>query len=228
MTASAPKNGTDRRPQRKRNAKANELPSFEFEQRGLVAGHQIIAGVDEAGRGPWAGPVVAAAVVLAPDQVPEGIADSKQLTENAREALFEEILKTAAVGLAFADPERIDRDNILAATLWSMQQAITELPEMPDLALIDGNRAPKLECAVETIVKGDARSLSIAAASIVAKVSRDRIMKRFDAQYPDYGFGQHKGYGTVQHSSALKKFGVTPLHRRSFKPIREALEAAAN
>ena len=103
MTASVPKYGADRWPQRKRNAKANELPSFEFEQRGLVAGHQIIAGVDEAGRGPWAGPVVAAAVVLAPDQAPEGIADSKQLTENAREALFEEILKTEAVGLAFAD-----------------------------------------------------------------------------------------------------------------------------
>jgi ribonuclease HII len=227
MPASMPENKAAQRPKRKRIKKSNPLPSFEFEQLGLAAGHRIVAGIDEAGRGPWAGPVVAAAVVLDPKRVPDGIADSKQLSENAREELFEEILKTASVGVAFADPERIDRDNILAATLWSMQQAVTELPEKPHLALIDGNRAPQLDCAVQTIVKGDARSLSIAAASIVAKVSRDRMMKRFDAQYPDYGFGQHKGYGTALHSSALKKFGVTPLHRRSFKPVREALDATA-
>lgn len=200
--------------------------SFHYERLGSDAGNTIIAGVDEAGRGPWAGPVLAAAVVLDMANVPDGIADSKKLSETRRNALFEEILTTAHVGIAFADPERIDRDNILAATLWSMQRAIGELAVRPDLVLIDGNRAPVCDCAVQTIVKGDALSLSIAAASIVAKVSRDRMMKRYDSQYPEYGFGQHKGYGTAQHSAALQRFGVTPLHRRSFKPVRDVLEAA--
>ena len=199
--------------------------NFDFEHAGWRAGHRIIGGIDEAGRGPWAGPVVAACVVLDPDQLPEGIADSKKLSEEAREAVFGEILRTAQVGVAFADRERIDRDNILQATMWAMQQAVGELAKRPDLLLIDGNRAPQFSCAVQTIVKGDALSLSIAAASIVAKVSRDRMMHRFDAQFPDYGFGQHKGYGTPQHSLALKKFGVTPLHRRSFKPVRAIIEA---
>lgn len=197
--------------------------TLHYECLGREAGHTCIAGIDEAGRGPWAGPVFAAAVVLDLRNVPDGIADSKKLTEAQREALFDNILQAADVGVGFADPERIDRDNILAATLWSMQRAVAELKVKPDFLLIDGNRAPAFDCAVQTIVKGDALSLSIAAASIVAKVSRDRMMRRFDVQYPDYGFGQHKGYGTAQHSAALKKHGVTPLHRRSFKPVRELL-----
>lgn len=200
--------------------------SFEYETRGFAAGHQIIAGVDEAGRGPWAGPVVAAAVVLDPDAIPAGIADSKKLTAERRDALFDEIFAAAQVGIAFADAERIDRDNILAATMWAMQRAVAALEPAPSLVLVDGNRAPPLECAVETVVKGDALSLSIAAASIVAKVSRDRMMARLDLQYPGYGFAQHKGYGTAQHSAALARHGVTPLHRRSFKPVRDALEGA--
>ncbi len=198
---------------------------FGFEARGYAAGHSVIAGVDEAGRGPWAGPVVAAAVVLDPQCMPTGIADSKKLTAERREALFGEIFSTAQVGIAFADAERIDRDNVLAATMWAMHRAVTELPRAPSLVLVDGNRAPPLECAIETIVKGDALSLSIAAASIIAKVSRDRMMARLDAQYPGYGFAQHKGYGTAQHSAALAEYGVTPLHRRSFKPVRMLLAA---
>lgn len=199
--------------------------SFDHETRGHAAGHTVIAGVDEAGRGPWAGPVVAAAVVLDPSALPPGIADSKALTEESREALFDEIRSHAQVGIAFADAERIDRDNILAATLWAMRRAVEQLPVPPGLVLVDGNRAPPLACAVETIVKGDALSLSIAAASIVAKVSRDRMMARLDVQYPGYGFAQHKGYGTAQHSAALAANGVTPLHRRSFKPVRAVLDA---
>ena len=200
--------------------------TFNLEARGFAAGHKVIAGVDEAGRGPWAGPVVAAAVVLDPETIPAGIADSKKLTAERRDALFDEIFAVADVGIAFADAERIDRDNILAATLWAMQRAVTALVPAPCLVLVDGNRAPPLECAVETIVKGDALSLSIAAASIIAKVSRDRMMARLDVQYPGYGFAQHKGYGTAQHSAALARHGVTPLHRRSFKPVRDALAGA--
>ncbi|MBU2531479.1 MAG: ribonuclease HII [Alphaproteobacteria bacterium] len=186
----------------------------------------MIAGIDEAGRGPWAGPVVAAAVVLDADNVPDGIADSKSLTPERRAELFEAILKVAHVGIAFADTERIDRDNILAATMWAMQRAVDELDCAPQLVLVDGDRAPEFACPAQTIVRGDALSLSIAAASIVAKVARDRMMTRFDAQYPGYGFGRHKGYGTPEHGEALARLGVTPLHRRSFKPVRDAMEAA--
>jgi ribonuclease HII len=193
---------------------------FEFERRGHDAGYRIVAGVDEAGRGPWAGPVVAAAVVLDADNVPDGIADSKALSATRREALFEAIQATSNVGIAFADTERIDRDNILAATMWAMQRAVAELTPAPELVLVDGNRAPQFDCAGETIVKGDARSLSIAAASIVAKVARDRMMVRYDARYPGYGFASHKGYGTAAHSEALRRLGLTPLHRRSFKPVQ--------
>ena len=217
--------GQGRKPGGRLGSKGADSAHFNFEARGYAAGHSIIAGVDEAGRGPWAGPVVAAAVVLDPLRMPTGIADSKKLTAERREALFDEIFSTAQVGVAFADAERIDRDNILAATMWAMQRAVTELPRAPSLVLVDGNRAPPLECAIETIVKGDALSLSIAAASIIAKVSRDRMMARLDAQYPGYGFAQHKGYGTAQHSAALAEYGVTPLHRRSFKPVRMVLAA---
>jgi len=193
-------------------------PDFTIELDAMRNGTRHVCGIDEAGRGPWAGPVVAAAVVLDPDCIPAGLDDSKKLTEARREALFEPILACARVGIGIADVERIDRDNILAATLWAMGQAMQQIDGV-DLALIDGNRAPQLPCPVQTIIEGDARSLSIAAASIIAKVTRDRIMVGHDATYPLYGFARHKGYGTAFHQAALKRHGPTPLHRKSFAPV---------
>jgi ribonuclease HII len=193
-------------------------PDFTIERDALRQGARLVCGIDEAGRGPWAGPVVAAAVVLNPDDIPVGLDDSKKLTEAQREALFEPILRRARVGIGIAEAERIDRDNILQATLWAMARALDGIGGA-DLALIDGNRAPALPCRAETIVKGDSRSLSIAAASIIAKVTRDRIMVGHDATYPLYGFARHKGYGTAFHKDALLRHGPTPLHRRSFAPI---------
>uniref|UniRef100_UPI003593E110 ribonuclease HII n=1 Tax=Aestuariivirga sp. TaxID=2650926 RepID=UPI003593E110 len=174
--------------------------------------------IDEAGRGPWAGPVVAAAVVLDPGFIPSGLNDSKKLTEAQREALFDPIMQTARVGIGIAEAGRIDRDNILQATFWAMTQALAQI-EVVSFALIDGNRAPRLPCGVQTVIGGDALSLSIAAASIIAKVTRDRIMVAHDSTYPEYGFARHKGYGTAFHQSALTRFGPTPLHRKSFKPV---------
>ena len=193
-------------------------PDFTIELEAMRNGARHVCGIDEAGRGPWAGPVIAAAVVLDPDCIPAGLDDSKKLTEARREALFEPILASARVGIGIADVERIDRDNILAATLWAMGQAMQQIDGV-DLALIDGNRAPQLPCPVQTIIEGDARSLSIAAASIIAKVTRDRIMVGHDATYPLYGFARHKGYGTAFHQDALRRHGPTPLHRRSFAPV---------
>jgi ribonuclease HII len=193
-------------------------PDFTIELEAMRNGARHVCGIDEAGRGPWAGPVVAAAVVLDPHRIPAGLNDSKKLTEARREALFEPILASARVGIGIADVERIDRDNILAATLWAMGQAMQQIDGV-DLALVDGNRAPQLPCPVQTIVEGDARSLSIAAASIIAKVTRDRIMIGHDATYPLYGFARHKGYGTAFHQDALKRHGPTPLHRKSFAPV---------
>ena len=200
-------------------------PTLELEQAAWDCGQQIVAGVDEAGRGPLAGPVVAAAVVLDPHSIPDGITDSKKLTAEVRERLFEAILQSADVGIALSDPEQIDRDNILAATLDAMRRAVGELTASPALVLVDGNRAPPLECACQTVVKGDLRSLSVAAASIVAKVSRDRMMTRLDALYPGYGFARHKGYGTAEHLAALGNLGPSPQHRRSFRPVRVLLES---
>jgi ribonuclease HII len=197
-------------------------PDFTIELDALRKGARLVCGIDEAGRGPWAGPVVAAAVVLDPGDIPAGLDDSKKLTEAQREALMEPILRTARVGIGIAEAEQIDRDNILQATLWAMARALDAIGGA-DLALIDGNRAPLLPCPAKTIVKGDSRSLSIAAASIVAKVTRDRIMARHDATYPLYGFARHKGYGTAFHRQALLRHGPTPLHRRSFAPIKALL-----
>jgi ribonuclease HII len=179
-----------------------------------------IAGIDEAGRGPWAGPVVAAAVVLDPSDIPKGLNDSKLLRPEARERLALELADCAEVGIGIASVERIDRDNILVATLWAMAEACAALRLPPDLALVDGNRAPPLCCPVETIVDGDAQVVSIAAASIIAKVKRDAIMRDLGLAYPAYGFAQHKGYGTAAHRAALTAHGPCPVHRRSFKPIR--------
>jgi ribonuclease HII len=197
-------------------------PDFTIELDALRKGARLVCGIDEAGRGPWAGPVVAAAVVLDPGDIPAGLDDSKKLTEAQREALMEPILRTARVGIGIAEAEQIDRDNILQATLWAMARALDAIGGA-DLALIDGNRAPLLPCPAKTIVKGDSRSLSIAAASIVAKVTRDRIMAGHDATYPLYGFARHKGYGTAFHRQALLRHGPTPLHRRSFAPIKALL-----
>lgn len=197
-------------------------PDFTIELQAMREGSKLVAGIDEAGRGPWAGPVVAAAVVLDPTSIPDGLNDSKRLTEARREALFAPIMASAKVGIGIAEVERIDRDNILQATFWAMAQALEQIDGVA-LALVDGNRAPKLPCPVQTIVAGDARSLSIAAASIIAKVTRDRIMLAHDATYPLYGFARHKGYGTAQHQEALKRLGPTPLHRRSFAPVAALL-----
>ncbi len=197
-------------------------PDFSFEREAMARGLQLVCGIDEAGRGPWAGPVVAAAVILDPTAIPAGLDDSKKLTEARREALFDPIMVTARVGIGIAEAERIDRDNILAATLWAMAQAVAQLGPV-SLALVDGNRAPKLHCNVATIVGGDGRSLSIAAASIIAKVTRDRIMRLHDVSFPHYGFARHKGYGTALHASALKLHGPSPIHRRCFAPIAALL-----
>ena len=166
---------------------------------------------------------MAAAVVLDPYNIPAGIADSKALDANAREALYPRIMATALVGVGIADVHRIDRDNILNATLWAMADAVARLPQKPRLALIDGNKAPRLACQTRTIVKGDARCLSIAAASIIAKVTRDRLMIETARTYPGYGFESHKGYGTPEHRLAIDRLGVTDIHRRSFKPVQLAL-----
>jgi ribonuclease HII len=203
------------------------VPTFELEAAELALSGGPIAGVDEAGRGPWAGPVVAAAVILDPGRIPQGIDDSKALDADERERLFERISVTAlAIGVGIGDVERIDRDNILAATMWAMSEAVGQLSSRPRLAIIDGNRAPRLSCQSRTIVKGDAKCLSIAAASIVAKVTRDRLMIELAREMPGYGFERHKGYGTPEHRAALVRLGLTPQHRRSFKPVQLALGLA--
>jgi ribonuclease HII len=197
--------------------------TFDAEASEMRLGRAPVAGIDEAGRGPWAGPVVAAAVILDPQAIPDGIADSKALDPEMRESLYSSIVATSIIGVGIADVERIDRDNILNATLWAMSEAVVALAVQPRLALVDGNRMPRLPCEGRTLVKGDARCLSIAAASIVAKVTRDRLMIAQANEWPDYGFDRHKGYGTPEHRSALERFGATPLHRRSFRPVQLAL-----
>ncbi len=191
-------------------------PTLHFE---TTSGHAIVCGIDEAGRGPWAGPVSAAAVILDRNNIPQGLNDSKKLTEAKREALFPQIIASSDVGIGFVSAQEIDKINILQATFLAMQRAVANLKSKPTLALIDGNRAPKLFCATQTIIGGDAKSLSIAAASIIAKVARDRLMVELDTQFPYYGFARHKGYGTAVHAMALAQHGPCTEHRRSFKPI---------
>jgi ribonuclease HII len=202
---------------------ARHRPDFAFEVAARSRGLFPVCGIDEAGRGPWAGPVVAAAVILDPARIPPCLDDSKKLKAGRREALFDLISRHAAVGVGVADVWRIDRDNILAATLWAMGEAVRRLTIAPALALVDGNRAPPLDCPVATVVGGDGRVCSIAAASIVAKVTRDRIMRDLDRDFPDYGFAGHKGYGTALHRAALLRHGPSPAHRLSFAPVRAAL-----
>ncbi len=199
------------------------MPDFLREQQ-LLKTYQNIAGVDEVGRGPWAGPVTACAVVLDPDNIPDGLNDSKKLTAKKREHLFEQILQTADVSIAHVSVVEIDRINILQASLLAMENAVSGLKFPADFALIDGNKAPwNLICPCETIIKGDAKSSSIAAASIVAKVTRDRMMVALSQQFPGYGWETNAGYGTKQHQEGLKALGVNAHHRRSFKPIHKML-----
>ena len=188
-------------------------------------GMQWVAGVDEVGRGPLAGPVVTAAVILDPEQPISGLADSKVLSEKMREVLFEEIIQKAkAWAIGRAEVEEIDEINILQATMLAMQRAVAGLAIQPAHVLIDGNRCPELPCSSEAIIKGDGKVPAISAASIIAKVTRDREMVLLDAEYPGYGLAGHKGYPTKVHMTALQELGVTPIHRRSFAPVRRALK----
>jgi ribonuclease HII len=199
------------------------LATFTMERTAMRAGHCFVAGVDEAGRGPWAGPVVAAAVILDPDAIPTGIADSKALSEAQRAQVYDEIMRTAQVGVGVQSAAEIDRTNILQATFAAMRAALSSLKQRPSLALIDGNLAPGGDVPAQTIIRGDATCLSIAAASIIAKVTRDRMMVDLSERFPGYGFERHKGYGTAQHRENIARLGVTEQHRKSFKPIRAAL-----
>lgn len=183
----------------------------------------IVCGIDEAGRGPLAGPVVASAVILNPEKMPDGITDSKTLDGKRRESLFRQLTTYATCGVGIASVEEIDSLNILQASLLAMSRAVKELPKDITCALIDGNQKPELPCDMHCIVKGDSRCLSIGAASIIAKVTRDRLMHRYATQYPGYGFERHMGYSTQQHMNALKELGVTPIHRRSFAPVQKCL-----
>jgi ribonuclease HII len=186
-----------------------------------------ICGIDEAGRGPWAGPVVAAAVILPAKGRPKGLADSKLLSPEAREELAAAIRACASVGVGLASPEEIDRINILQATLLAMRRAFGALGVRPVAALIDGNAAPDLPCPVETIIDGDAHVACISAASIIAKVERDRLMAELCIKFPGYLFAKHKGYGTPEHQRALAELGPCAIHRMSFKPVRLAAERHA-
>ena len=200
-----------------------EVPSFALENAARMSGHALIAGIDEAGRGPLAGAVVAAAVILDPDAVPDGLNDSKKLTPSRREELFEQIVRTSQVGFCAAPPDVIDRLNIRGATLWAMCGALDALPVRPDLALIDGRDIPEgLSCSGQFVIGGDGKSLSIAAASIVAKVVRDRMCQTMDSSRPHYSFGRHKGYGTALHLEALAAHGPNEWHRMSFAPVLAA------
>jgi ribonuclease HII len=188
-----------------------------------AAGYRCIAGLDEVGRGPLAGPVLSAAVVLDLDHAPEGLADSKALTAARREALFAEIMATAQVGIASVSHADIDTINIRQASLLAMCRALAALPCRPDIAFVDGNDAPDLPCATEAVIKGDSSIASIAAASIVAKVVRDRMMARLGETYPAYGFASNAGYSTRNHLSVLASDGPCPFHRLSFAPLRQGL-----
>ena len=194
------------------------MPDYEYEKAAVSSGFNIICGVDEAGRGPLAGPVCAAAVILPEDTVIEGLDDSKKLSEKKRERLYDEITeKATAYCVAYGTLEEIESVNILEATFIAMNRAIDGLKVNPDFAIIDGNRVPKgikIPCA--TLVKGDSKSMSVAAASILAKVTRDRLMLTYDEKYPQYNFKKHKGYGTKEHTELLKQYGPSPIHRLSF------------
>lgn len=201
-------------------------PDFSIETMAIRDGLFPVAGTDEAGRGPLAGPVVAAAVILDPDNIPAGLNDSKKLSMAQREALFEIILESATVSIASSSARHIDERDIRKASLDAMRRAVAGLTLVPRHVLADGRDVPPgLICSGKAVVKGDARSLSIAAASILAKVTRDRMMVRAGLLYPDYGFAGHAGYGTTQHRTAIAIHGPCPLHRMSFRPLRKDEES---
>ncbi|MBO9193240.1 ribonuclease HII [Rhizobium sp. 16-449-1b] len=198
------------------------LPDFRLELKARKAGHWPVAGADEAGRGPLAGPIVAAAVILDPKRIPDGLNDSKQLSAQRREELFEQILATATVAIASSSSRRIDETDIRKASLDAMRRAILSLSVPASYVLTDGlDVPPGLECPGQAVVKGDARSVSIAAASIVAKVTRDRMMTRADLIFPAYGFAAHAGYGTARHRAGIDSHGPCPLHRMSFGRLKQ-------
>jgi ribonuclease HII len=194
-------------------------PTFARERAALKRGIWPIAGCDEAGRGPLAGPVVAAAVVLDPKRIPRGLNDSKKLNRGEREALYEKICASAEVAVAFGCRARIDRDNIRRASLWALARAVAALPCKPQLVFVDGVDRIDVGCDCRAVISGDALVVSIAAASIVAKVTRDRLMARLGAAHPGYGFERHMGYGVPEHVAALNRLGPTVHHRRSFAPV---------
>lgn len=193
------------------------MMDYQYEEEALAEGFRHICGIDEAGRGPLAGPVCAAAVILPVGCQIDGLDDSKKLSEKKREALFQPIISQAvSYGIGWASEAEIDERNILQATFLAMQRAVEAMGLSPDYALVDGNRMPVLEIPGRTIVKGDGKSPSIAAASILAKVSRDHLLRELDQQYPQYGFARHKGYGTKEHYAAIRQYGILPIHRRTF------------
>ena len=195
---------------------------YDFEHEKHAQGYKYICGVDEAGRGPLAGPVFAAAVILPEDYEIDGVNDSKKLSEKKREKLFDEIIEHAlAYSIKSCDNFTIDDINILAATMQTMKNAVDSLTIKPDIVFVDGNRLPELDIPAEYVIHGDAVSASIAAASILAKVSRDRFMYEMDKKYPEYDFAKHKGYPTPEHLKALEKLGPCPEHRRSFGPVSQ-------
>jgi ribonuclease HII len=200
------------------------LPGFRRERALIKRGIWPVAGCDEAGRGPLAGPVVAAAVVLDPRRIPKGIDDSKRLSAQRREELFEEICATSSFAVAFASPARIDRDNILRASLWALARSVHALPEMPKHVFVDGRDKLDIPSYCEAVIGGDGLVMSIAAASIIAKVTRDRLMCALAQDCPGYGFEQHKGYGVPEHLEALNRLGPTVHHRRFFAPVAAARE----
>ena len=197
---------------------------YVYERAAIAAGHAIVAGVDEAGRGPLAGPVAVAAVILPQECYLPHLNDSKKLSHAVREELFAQIIEQAiSYHVALMDADMIDRMNILQATRTGMYEAIAALTHAPDEVLIDAVELPKLSMPSQSIIKGDAKSASIAAASILAKVTRDHLMESYDIQYPNYGFAKHKGYGTQEHIDAIRKYGICSIHRKSFDPIRSML-----
>lgn len=201
-----------------------DSPNFEIER----THDGVVCGIDEAGRGPWAGPVVAASVVWPQGALlPDGLHDSKKLSRTKRESLYPLIMGAAIIGVGIATAQEIDQSNILAATKCAMQRAYAAMPQNAATALIDGNQPPQLPCQTVAVVKGDSKSLSIAAASIIAKVTRDRIMDELATAHPHYGWERNAGYGTKEHQDALRLHGVTEHHRASFAPIRKLLEEAA-
>jgi ribonuclease HII len=197
-------------------------PDFSLE-RAAGAPKLRIAGIDEAGRGAWAGPVVAAAVVLDPARIPDGLDDSKKVSAKKRDALYDIIMDVAEVGIGYGSIEQVEVRNVLNATMDAMRDAVVGLPTQPDIALVDGNKTPLLPCKAEAVIGGDGRSVSIAAASIIAKVTRDRLMQALDKEFPGYGWDTNVGYGTAVHKSGIERLGVNEHHRRSYKPIRNML-----